>query len=146
MYGNCCVNSYSKTQSTIAQSSAESELIGAVRAATEALGLISLASDLGIVLKARLHVDASAAIGILDRKGVGRVRHLDVGMLWMQEQRLRRVLEVQKVLGTENPAGVMTKHLGKDIIVKYCGMIGIRFLGGRAGTTVGLHLLVDGGS
>ena len=52
MYGNCCVKSYSKTQSTIAQSSAESELIGTVRAATEALGLISLANDLGIVLKA----------------------------------------------------------------------------------------------
>ena len=103
MFGRCCVRSYSKTQNTIAQSSAESELIGTVKAATEALGIVSLCNDLGILVSARLHVDASAAIGILDRKGVGRVRHLDIGMLWMQENRLRRVLVIQKVVGTVNP-------------------------------------------
>ena len=89
LIGDCCIRSYSKTQSTIAQSSAESELLGVVRAATEALGIIALAKDLGIYSKAQLHVDASAAIGILERKGVGRVRHLDVGTSWLQEQQLK---------------------------------------------------------
>ena len=144
MLGKCCVRSYSKTQNTIAQSSAESELIGTVRAATEALGMVSLGRDLGIELMARLHVDASAVIGILERKGVGRVRHLDVGMLWMQEQRLRRVLAIQKVLGTSNPTDLMTKHLSRDVISTYCGMIGIVFLGGRAEKAIGLHSVVGG--
>ena len=102
--GKGCVKTWSKTQNTIAQSSAESELLGVVRAATEALGIVALAKDLGIELSARLHVDASAAIGILERKGVGRVRHLDVGTLWLQEQQLRKVLSIQKVLGIANPA------------------------------------------
>ena len=64
-----CLRSYSKTQATIAQSSAESELIAVVRAACEGLGMISLADDFGIELKIRLHVDAAAALGILQRQG-----------------------------------------------------------------------------
>ena len=48
VFGTACVKSWSKTQATIAQSSAESELIASVRGATEALGLISLGEDLGM--------------------------------------------------------------------------------------------------
>ena len=114
MLGSGCLRTYSKTQNTIAQSSAESELLGVVRAATEALGMISLAKDLGIELQARLHVDASAAIGILERKGLGRVRHLDVGVLWLQEKQLRKAMSIQKVLGTANPADLMTNNLSQE--------------------------------
>ena len=90
MVGRCCIKSWSKTQGTIAQSSAESELIATVKGETEALSLISLAADMGIELTARLHIDANAALGIVERRGVGRVRHLDVGTLWLQEQQLRK--------------------------------------------------------
>ena len=62
LWGGCCVKSYSKTQNTVAQSSAESELIAIVRASIEAIGLISLAEDLGIDIGARIHVDASSAL------------------------------------------------------------------------------------
>ena len=73
----------------MAQSSAESELIAIVRAATEAIGFISLAADMGIDIGGIMHVDASAALGILERRGVGRVKHLDVGALGLQELQLR---------------------------------------------------------
>lgn len=29
--------------------------------------------------------DAKAALGILQREGVGKVRHIDVGILWLQK-------------------------------------------------------------
>ena len=51
MLGRCCVKSWSKTHGTIAQTSAESELIARVRGATEGLGLIPLAQDLGLEFK-----------------------------------------------------------------------------------------------
>ena len=108
----------SKTQGTIAQSSAESELIAVVEVACEAISTVSLADDLGIELRVRLHVDAAAALGILERHCVGRVRHLDIGVLWLQEQQLRRVVEVTKVLGTSYPADLMTKHLGQEALDK----------------------------
>ena len=58
---------------------------------------------MGIDMTARIHVDASAALGILERRGVGRVRHLDVGALSLQDQALRRAAEFLKVKGTSNP-------------------------------------------
>ena len=64
----------------------------------------------------RVHVDSSAAIGICRRTGVGKVRHLDTRLLWIQDLvRDRRVI-VQKVCGSKNPADLMTKHLGAEQI------------------------------
>ena len=76
MYGNGCVRTWSKTQATIATSSAESELLASVKGAAESVGIVSLGADLGLTLKVRLHMDAAAALGILERRGVGKVRHL----------------------------------------------------------------------
>ena len=91
--GRCCIETWSKTQGTIAQSSAESEKLAAVRGAAEGLGLISLSADMGLVFKVRLHIDAAAALGIIERRGAGGVRHLEVGTLWLREQQLRKVIE-----------------------------------------------------
>ena len=51
LWGQVCLKSYSKTQATIAQSSAESGLIAVVRAACEGLGIMGLADDFGLALK-----------------------------------------------------------------------------------------------
>ena len=101
MLGRCCIKTWSKTQSTIAHSSAESELLATVRRATEGIGQISLAVDLGLSLKVRLHIDAAAALGIIERRGVGRVRSLDVGTLWLQEQQLRKVVNLHDIPALE---------------------------------------------
>ena len=119
IWGQACLKSYSKTQGTIAQSSAESELIALVKTACEALGSAALAQDLGIDLRVRLHVDAAAALGILERQGVGRVRHVDIGVLWLQRQQIRLSAELTIVLGTENPADLMTKHLAQHLILHF---------------------------
>ena len=81
MYGTHLLRSWSKTQGTIALSSGESETLAAIRGGTEALGMLSLLHDLGVDITSTLRLDASAALGILQRKGVGKIRHLDVGGL-----------------------------------------------------------------
>ena len=48
LWGGCCIKSYGKTQNTVAETPAESELMAIVRASTEAIGLISLAEHLRI--------------------------------------------------------------------------------------------------
>ena len=111
LFGNGCIKTWSKTQATIATSSAESELLASVKGAAESLGIVSLAADMGIELKVRLHMDAAAALGILERRGVGKVRHLDVGTLWLQEKQLRKVIEMNKVAGLLNPGDLLTKPL-----------------------------------
>ena len=106
MFGRCCFKTRSKTQATIAQRSAESELLATVRGAAEGFGFISLAGDLGMEFLVRLHVDASAALGVIAKRDVGRVLHLDVGSLWIQEQQFRRIIESKKVVSLLNPGDV----------------------------------------
>ena len=67
-------------------------IVATVRGAAEGIGLISLGRDLGIGHLVRLHIDALAALGIIEQRGVGRVRHLEVESLWIQEQQLKRVI------------------------------------------------------
>ena len=103
-----------------------------MKAACEAIGSVALADDLGIKLRVRLHIDAAAALGILERQGVGRVRYLDIGVLWLQEHQLRRVVELTKVLGIENPADLMAKHLDQKLVT---AVLNYEFGQGRSGTT-----------
>ena len=64
----------------------------------------------------RVHVDSSAAIGICKRTGVGKIRHLDTRLLWIQDLVRDGRISVQKVCGTQNPADLMTKHLAAEQI------------------------------
>ena len=62
-----------------------------VRASTEGLWVSSLLKDLGCAdVKVRVHMDASAAIGIIQRRGFGKLRHIELDVLWLQEQQARR--------------------------------------------------------
>ena len=83
MLGGCLLRTVSRTQPNIALSSAEAELYAMVMAASEGLGAKAMAADFGLQLSPFLHVDASAAIGIAQRKGLGRIRHLDTQSLWI---------------------------------------------------------------
>ena len=61
--------------------------------------------------KVDLNTDASAAKGIAMRRGVGKVRHIEVNQLWLQDRVSKGDFSVTKVRGDENPADLMTKHL-----------------------------------
>ena len=90
MRGGHCIKAWSKTQALIAKSSGEAELYAVVRGATEALGMATLAKDMGKKVEIQLHIDALAAKGMIERKGLSKVRHLDVNVLWLQEQCARK--------------------------------------------------------
>ena len=69
----------------------------------------SIAKDLGFEYKVRVHSDATAALGICRRRGLGKVRHLGVADLWALDKVRTGVIELVKVLGLETPADIMTK-------------------------------------
>ena len=111
MRGTHCLRTWSSTQRFVTLSSAEAELMAVLRSATESLGLVQLAASWGIGLRASVHVDSSAALAVTSRQGNGRLRHVRIADLWIQEARERGLVECQKILGTQNPADAMTKHL-----------------------------------
>ena len=141
LIGTHLIKTYAKTQATIAKSSAESELYGIVRTTCESLGLITLMEDLGAEGTVRLHMDATAAQGVIDRHGISKIRHLDVNVLWIQEQLAREYAPISKVLGTENGADLMTKNVGADLIAKHCARLSLEFREGRSAKAAGLQCL-----
>ena len=118
MLGQHCIRHWSSTQSTIALSSAEAELHGISKGAAQGIGLRSVAQDLGMTLTIKVLTDAAAAIGIVRRRGLGKVRHLDVTDLWLQERVRSKDIEVEKVDGKVNLADALTKVLARPQLVK----------------------------
>ena len=99
-------------------SSGEAEYYAMVKGAIEGLGMQTLARDLWWSLALRLHVDSSAAKAIASRQGMGKIRHLEVRHLWLQQVVREGKLVLKKVAGTLNPADLMTKGLGITEIEK----------------------------
>ena len=90
-----------------------------------------MARDLGFSLKIRVHTDATAAIGICRRRGLGKVRHLDVADLWAQEKVRNGAITLVKVAGADNPADIMTKHVERVILQKMLPKINMVSMTGR---------------
>ena len=126
------VKSWSATQATIALSSGEAELYSIVKGASQTLGLIAMAADFGYEVKGTIHTDANAAIGIASRQGLGKTRHVRVQYLWVQERARGGDLAMRKVLGTENPADLLTKHLAASDMVRHLEALGVTTRGDRA--------------
>ena len=132
MRGGHCLKHWSTTQPTIALSSGEAELGGLCKGAANGIGLRSVARDLGIPLKIKVRSDATAALGISRRLGIGKIRHLDTSLLWIQQKLKEKDLEVDKVLGTDNPADCLTKHLDRKTLDKHLAAMGLEYEAGRA--------------
>ena len=109
--GSCTLRTWSKDQTVIAKSSAEAELYAANYGAAQAIGLQSMMKEIGIELPVLVRVDASATIGIVHRRGLGKMRHLDGNDLWLQEAVFVGKVAIQKVTGEENTADLGTKPL-----------------------------------
>ena len=134
MLGGHLLKSWSATQKNITLSSAEAELVAAVRTSTEALGLVQLSYDWGMTFSAKTFVDSSAAIGIANRKGNGKMRHVRVGDLWIQELVEDEEIELKKFLGTHNLADAFTKHLPQSLMSEHLERMNTEFREGRAAT------------
>ena len=57
-----------------------------VKGASIALGLTGMLRDMGIALSISLATDSAAARGISSRRGLGKVRRIELSELWLQDQ------------------------------------------------------------
>ena len=80
------------------------------------MGIRAMMRDWGQELGGTIYADSSAALAIAKRKGAGKLRHIHVSALWIQDVQDRDGTEFKKVLGTENPADLMTKYLTREKI------------------------------
>ena len=85
-------------------------------------------------MQVRIHADSAAAIGICRRSCIGRVRHLAVGQLWVQEGLRRRDFTLFKVQGDRNPADILTKCVPREVLDRHLSKLGLHRTDGRAAT------------
>ena len=89
MMGRHLIKSWSRTQDSVTLSSAEAELVALSKLAMEMLGIWSMACERRMIddsVASKLFVDASAALSIAKRHGAGKMRHINVKTLWIQEK------------------------------------------------------------
>ena len=134
LYGSHAVKHWSKTQTTVCLLSGEAELraIGIGDGLAQALGLQSTARDLGMTWEINMYTDATAAIGIARRRGMGRIRHLDVTDLWIREKFNSKLSYLHKVIGTDNPADIFTKYTDRAILNMALAKMNMHFIDGRS--------------
>ena len=100
MWSGKFVKAWSKTMGVLALSSGEFELAAVVRAATEGVGLHSILNDFCLCGHVAIKSDATAAIGMVHRLGLGKVRHLAVGDLRVQQHVRSGKIRVSKNVRT----------------------------------------------
>ena len=136
---------WSRTQAVVAMSSGEAELYALTKGAANTLGMLSLVADFGQDLDGHVSSDASAAIGMVNRTGVGKLRHVRVQYLWLQDKVRTGELEVAKVPGISNPADLFTKHLDEASMTGHLERLGFQLRKDRASSAPSVHLLREGG-
>ena len=132
MYGSHCVKTYCSTQATIMLSSAEAEYCSMVKSASLALGLQAMYQDMGQTVTIKCHTDASSAKSIAMRKGLGKLRHMAVHMLWLQQRVAAGEIEIVKVNGLHNPADLYTKYLTQEVMRRHMDFVKYAIEDGRA--------------
>ena len=96
-----------------------------VRGATEGEGFASVLKDFGMGASLHIQSDASAATGITQRQGLGKIRHLSVADLWIQQRIRNGSLQVSKVAGLKNFADLMTKPLDSKRLYELLSLMGL---------------------
>ena len=117
-------------------SSGDVELYAAIDGACQCIGLVSLAVDFATQARALVMIHASAALAIVQRRGLAKVRHIDVQCPCVQERMHHGDLAVLKAPGKHNPADMLAKRLGADDLRKHVEKFGFEMRRDRSGKSL----------
>ena len=120
------IYSWSRTQRTPALSSGESEFMALVTGACESLYVKACVEFLlkGQVL-VQLRSDSVAGRGIAKRQGLGRVRHLEVQFLWIQQKLAEKLFRLGPIASLVNSGDLGTKALQVRRLNFLLGLLGL---------------------
>lgn len=110
----CLVHSTCRCQTTIALSSCKAELYAANATMVESIFLYQLIQFLvndKTAVRQRLFLDSSSATFVVQRSGVGRLKHVSIKHMFLQQLLQQKVFTIHKVPTRINPADLRTKKL-----------------------------------
>ena len=116
MFGNLLYSS-SRSQKALALSSCEAEVYAGTSATNDAVLMyhcICFCVGPNETVKVKLTLDNAAGRSFFHRSGVGRIRHISLRVLWMQQKVREKFLSVGPVSTKHNPSDLGTKRLNRD--------------------------------
>ena len=81
--------------------------------------------DLELDVCVRLHSDSSAAKQFAQRRGLGKMRHIQTRHLWLQDRVRLGHVQLVTVPGVDNPADLLTKALTQGEIERHLRRLGV---------------------
>ena len=115
---------YCRGQSLIALSSGEAEYYSLVTLAGELHYILSMALDWNLDFKVQVSIDATAAIGMVSRRGLGRAKHIDTVWLWAQEWVEQNKVKLVKRHTDDMLADLLTKFPAQGKVEKFLKGLG----------------------
>ena len=119
----------SRTQATIALSSAESELYAICTGVNEGLHHRNFLLETNICskLNLRIHTDSTAGKSIATRQGTSkRAKHIDIKFLYTQDLIKHDIIRILKINTLHNSADLFTKYISKETLHRLTQSTGIR--------------------
>ena len=108
------IDSKVRSQKAIALSSGESEFMALVAGCSEGMLVRHLWNKItGEECQMKARSDSSVARGMTQRQGIGRVRHIDASMQWIQQKEREKILTVAAIPTDLNSADIGAKNLPK---------------------------------
>ena len=98
--------------------------------------------SLVVDVSSEVFADAPAALGVIRRSGVGKLRHMNTNHLWIQEAAAPKSINHNKSHTSSNPADLLTKHLKQEAIEKHSYRICLKFCHGRSATAAHCRVLL----
>jgi hypothetical protein len=114
------------SQAVVALSSGEAEFYAIGRAAASSILLRQFFEQCGVAVASVVASDSSAGRSIATRIGSGKVRHLQIRDLWVQERVRNKELMIQRVATEVNTSDLGTKYLDKNRMMKLMELAGLR--------------------
>ena len=117
----------SRTQATIALSSAEAELYAINTGATEAVHFQNLLTDLlNNKANIKIHADSSSGKSIATRIGTGKkTKHVELKHLFLQQLVALNHLQIIKIHTNDNPADILTKYVSAEALQRHLHSVGL---------------------
>ena len=110
-----------------------------LKASAETPGSIAVLKDLVWHLHGEVWGDASAALGIIQRTGLGKTRHTETGPLGIQRLAGQQRLKFGKVFGIDNPADLFIKCMDERTNTHHTRNLCFRGEEGRPDDAPNLH-------
>ena len=95
-------------------------------------------------MTSRFFLHSDAALIVVEREGVGRMRNMNTNVLWFQDNRLKEQVTFMKIGGKQFPADLCTKHVDRTLSEKnVTTMMSVKDMDGSASFAAHARYLFD---